>query len=41
MDYELTPEERQTYSLDKVIVGFDRVDREYITADQIILVRNK
>ena len=35
----LTDEERPTYPLDRIIVGFDRLNGEYITADEIYVVR--
>ena len=37
--YQLTEEELKAYPLDRIIVGFDRVDREYITANEIFVVR--
>ena len=37
--YELTSAERRTYPLDRIKVGFDRLDGEWITADQVYLVR--
>ncbi len=37
--YELTAEERLAYTPDRIIVGFDRVNGEYITAEEVFYVR--
>ena len=37
-DYKLTPEERRSYPKNRIIVGYDRLDREYITLDRVFPV---
>ena len=39
--YELTPRERQSYPLDRMIVGFDRAEGTYITAAEVYVVRER
>lgn len=37
--YQLTNEERETYPNDRIVVGYDRAEDEYITADKVFVVR--
>ncbi len=37
-DYKLTPEEQGSYPRNRIIVGYDRLDREYITLDKVFPV---